>query len=145
MNNNQWLKLWLLISFSIVIVFSQVKLPANTPDEVECLFKYSSTVKYSNIDKGFGGEAKPEKEFKFSIINLNTNKPMIEGDYENGELQILKMIKERIYLAENTQLGLNIITLYLDSRKVTMTKQYGLLAADGENPFVYSWVGELNY
>lgn len=52
---NQWLKVWVLVLLSMSIAFSQISLPDNTPKEVECIFKFTSTIGYSNIDKAFSG------------------------------------------------------------------------------------------
>jgi len=122
------------------LLFADDSLPPNTPDIVTCNFKRISTCYYDSIEKNYLGESKKENSFSFKIAGLSRGKPVLVGKDASSELKILKIIGSRIYLVENPELGLNIITLYLDTKQVSMTKQYGLAGV-----YTLAAVGELSF
>lgn len=136
-------QLLLLILFLSLSLQAKINLPENTPDKIKCEFKCSATVSYCMNEKKYQKELNKITDFGFSIEGLATGNPVLVCDGINNPLAVIKVEDERVYLYEVVRWGVNIITLYLDSKKVSFTKQYGLSGVDGESPYVYSWVGEL--
>lgn len=112
------------------------------PDVINCKFKAEAVVDYSIIYKKYEAKSGTKASFSFKIAGLSRGKPVIVGENASNELQIVKKAGNVVYLVENLGLGYNVIAIFLESKKVTLTKQYDI---GNGSPFVYSWVGEAIY
>lgn len=112
------------------------------PDVIVCNFKVQAVLDYSVGYKRFDAVAGKDSTFSFKIAGLSRGKPVIVGESASNELIFIKNVGNVIYLVENVENGYNVITLFLKTKKVTLTKQYDI---GNGSPFVYSWVGDAIY
>jgi hypothetical protein len=79
-----------------------------------------------------------ERPWSVVFAGLDTAEPRLKGNAGESKLVILERAADTVWLGERPALGgINVWTVFLDSKTATMTKQYPMLG----NPFALMSMG----
>jgi hypothetical protein len=131
--------LTLLAGVIVLVVLTSTGVDADSI--LTCTFAAGSAEAYRDVLRSKPIElnaARTERPWSVVFAGLDTDEPRLKGNAGESQLVILERSGTTLWLGERPALGgINVWTVFLDSRTATMTKQYPLLG----NPFALMSMG----